>query len=101
MRCLAAAFAAAAVLAAFTPRPAPAGDDSWVYRRSYFSHVLPPDVQAQYPVPDSRSAYRIPYVDTSPGFGVRGIYRYNPVIIYDGRANDVTIYRQFWLQFER
>jgi hypothetical protein len=75
-------------------------EQSWMYRRSYFSHVLPPQIQARYPVPESRSAYRRPYVNLSPGFGVRGSYRYNPIMIYDGQSTDVEIYRQFWFQTE-
>jgi hypothetical protein len=79
---------------------AAADDQGWMFRRSYFSHVLPPEIQARYPVPESRSAYRRPLVNLSPGFGVRGSYRYNPIEIYDGRSTDVEIYRQFWFQTE-
>jgi hypothetical protein len=77
-----------------------ADDQGWMFRRSYFSHVLPPEIQARYPVPESRSAYRRPLVNLAPGFGVRGSYRYNPIEIYDGRSTDVEIYRQFWFQTE-
>ena len=80
-------------------RSASADDQGWMFRRSYFSHVLPPEIQARYPVPESRSAYRRPLV--TPGFGVRGSYRYNPIEIYDGRSTDVEIYRQFWFQTEQ
>jgi hypothetical protein len=79
---------------------ASAEDQGWMFRRSYFSHVLPPQIQARYPVPESRSAYRRPIVNLSPGFGVRGIYRYNPIEIYDGQSVDIEIYRQFWFQME-
>jgi len=79
---------------------AAADDQGWMFRRSYFSHVLPPEIQARYPVPESRSAYRRPLVNLSPGFGVRGSYRYNPIEIFDGRSTDVEIYRQFWIQTE-
>ena len=77
-----------------------ADDQGWMFRRSYFSHVLPPEIQARYPVPESRSAYRRPLVNLSPGFGVRGSYRYNPIEIFDGRSTDIEIYRQFWFQTE-
>jgi hypothetical protein len=82
----------------FNPPPASAGDPNWVFRRSYFSHVLPPEVQANYPVPVSRSAYRRPYL--YPGFAVKSTYRYNPIEIFDGRTTDLTIYRDFSIQFE-
>jgi hypothetical protein len=79
---------------------AAADEQGWMFRRSYFSHVLPPEIQARYPVPESRSAYRRPLVNLSPGFGVRGSYRYNPIEIFDGTSTDVEIYRQFWFQTE-
>jgi hypothetical protein len=72
-----------------------------VFRRSYFSHVLPPEIQARYPVPASRSAYRRPLVNLAPGYGVRGVYRFNPIVIYDGRAADVEIYQQIWTQVDQ
>jgi hypothetical protein len=81
-------------------RPASADDQGWMFRHSYFSHVLPPEIQARYPVPESRSAYRRPIVNLAPGYGVRGVYRYNPIEIFDGRSTDVEIYRQFWFQTE-
>jgi len=79
-------------------RTASASDESWVFRRSYFSHVLPPEVQAKYPVPESRSAYRRPLVHVYPGFAVDSVYRYNPITIFNGSSTDTTIYRQFWVQ---
>jgi hypothetical protein len=82
----------------FAVRPAKGDDQGWVFRRSYFSHVLPPEVQARYPVPESRSAYRLPLVDVYPGFAVQGVQRYNTILLDQGR--DVTIYRQFWLQYK-
>jgi hypothetical protein len=88
----------AAGFSALGVRPASAGDESWVFRRSYFSHVLPPEVQARYPIPVSRSAYRLPLVDVYPGFSVQGVERYNTILMDHG--NDVMIYRQFWLQFK-
>jgi hypothetical protein len=87
-------------LCQFANNPAAADDQGWMFRRSYFSHVLPPEIQARYPVPESRSAYRRPLVNLSPGFGVRGSYRYNPIEIFDGRSTDVEIYRSFWFQTE-
>jgi hypothetical protein len=83
-------------LSAFATNRATAGDDNWVFRRSYFSHVLPPEVQARYPVPQSRSAYRLPLVDTYPNSSIQSVQRYNAILMDHG--NDVMIYRQFWLQ---
>jgi hypothetical protein len=91
-------FACAIALAAagFFSASAGAGDDNWIYRRSYFSHVLPPEIQARYPIPVSRSAYRLPIVDMSPSFGAQGVERYNT--IYLDHGNDVMIYHSFWVQ---
>jgi hypothetical protein len=83
-------------LSAFATNSASADDRGWMFRRSYFSHVLPPEVQARYPVPESRSAYRLPLVDIYPGVSVQGVQRYNTILMDHG--NDVMIYRQFWLQ---
>jgi hypothetical protein len=86
-------------LSAFAVNSAAADDGSWVFRRSYFSHVLPPQVQARYPVPESRSAYRLPLVDIYPGVSVQGVQRYNTIILGNGtNGTDTTTYRQFWLQ---
>jgi hypothetical protein len=91
-------FAASVLLVCLTAPWASAGDN-WVFRHSYFSHVLPPDVQSKYPVPESRSAYRLPLVDLSPSIAVQGIYRYNTINIYDGAGSyDTTIYGQYWIQ---
>jgi hypothetical protein len=89
----------AAGLSAIAASPAAADDDNWVFRRSYFSHVLPPEIQARYPVPESRSAYRLPLVDIYPGVSVQGVYRYNTIQLGNGpNGTDTTIYRQYWLQ---
>jgi hypothetical protein len=97
---LTATLAAVIGLCQFANNGAAADDQGWMFRRSYFSHVLPPEIQARYPVPESRSAYRRPLVNLAPGFGVRGSYRYNPIEIFDGRSTDVEIYRSFWFQTE-
>jgi hypothetical protein len=90
---------AATTLVACLTVPSASAGDNWVFRRSYFSHVLPPEVQARYPVPESRSAYRLPLVDLNPSISIQGIYRYNSINIYDGIGSyDNTIYGQLWLQ---
>jgi hypothetical protein len=88
----------AAGLSALALRPALADDEGWMFRRSYFSHVLPPAVQARYPIPESRSAYRVPLIDVYPGSSVQSVERYNTILLDHG--NDVMIYRQFWVQFK-
>ena len=54
---------------------------TWMFRRSYYSHVLPPDVAANYPQPESRSAFRRAVPSPNPSFSVRGGYRYNTINI--------------------
>jgi hypothetical protein len=71
-------------------------DSSWIFRRSYFSHIYPPEVQMRYPIPVSRSAYRLPLVNTTPNFGVRSTYRLDTINI----RGDMTLYEQFSTQVE-
>ena len=70
----------------------------WSFRRSYFSHELPPQVARHYPVPESRSAYRRPYVHKSPEFSIRGGYRNNYIFMRSGLSTDVTVVREDWYQ---
>ncbi len=67
--------------------------ESWAFSRSYYSHELPPEVAARYPRPQSRSAYRVPELATTPGFAVRGSRRFNYVRLYSGNSYDTTILR--------
>lgn len=71
--------------------------DDWMFRRSYYSHVVPgePPPPAE-SVPQIRSAYRSPYVGTQPGFAVRGVYRFNRISIWSGNSNDTTYLREGW-----
>lgn len=74
----------------------PAGDcvaSDWMFRRSYFSHDIPPELAANYPVPVSYSAYRPAIVSPYPGFAVNGARRYNRVLIQSGNSLDYTILR--------
>ena len=73
-----------------TPR---AEADNWMFNRSYYSHQLPPEVAAQYPRPQSRSAYRLPELATTPGFALKGARRWNYVRLYNGNSYDYTILR--------
>lgn len=67
--------------------------ENWMYNRSYYSHQLPPEVAARYPRPQSRSAYRVPELATTPGFAIRGARRWNYVRLYAGNSYDTTILR--------
>jgi hypothetical protein len=71
----------------------------WMFRRSYYSHNLPPEYAAHFPRPRSLSAYRRPYVGTGPGFAVRGGYRINRVFLRSGNSTDTTILYESWFQF--
>ncbi|MCA9117096.1 MAG: hypothetical protein KDA79_18620 [Planctomycetaceae bacterium] len=73
----------------------------WSFRRSYFSHDLPPAVARHYPAPESRSAYRRPYVHTTPEFSIRGGYRNNFIFMRSGLSTDVTVVREDWYQLGR
>lgn len=67
--------------------------ENWMFNRSYYSHQLPPEVAARYPRPQSRSAYRVPELATTPGFALRGARRWNYVRLYAGNSYDTTILR--------
>jgi hypothetical protein len=67
-----------------------------MFRRSYFSHEVPPDLAKTMPRPTSRSAYRRAMIHTSPGFAIRGGYRFNTIIMRSGNSTDVTVTRENW-----
>ena len=69
-----------------------------MFRRSYYSHELPPSVAARYPRPRSRSAYRIPYA-RGAGFAVRGGYRLNRIYLQSGNSTDTTYIYENWFGF--
>ena len=70
--------------------------DKWMFRRSYYSHVIPENMQHKYPRPVSRSAYRRPVVRHRSGFAIRGGYRFDRMILQSGNSTDVTVYRESW-----
>jgi len=84
-----------AVLMLFSAGPvAAAGSEAGIFRRSYFSHALPPEVQARFLRRRSRSADRP--VGGGPGFAIRGVYRDNRTVLRSGLSTDVTISREDW-----
>lgn len=70
--------------------------DGWMFRRSYYSHEVPAEVQAQLPLPESRSAYRPAVTGFGPGFAIRGGYRINRIFLQSGQSTDLTVIRQGW-----
>ncbi len=70
----------------------------WMFERSYFSHALPPEIQAQYPQPESRSAYRQAARGTTPGFATRGVARWKWTTMRSGRSFDTTLYRSNFVE---
>lgn len=85
---------------AFVLGPDSARAEEWMFRRSYYSHHRPPEHYQKYPPPRRRTAYRPAYRGTTPGFAIRGAYRYNRIQLGRGRNSDVTIYRQDWFEEE-
>ncbi len=71
-----------------------------MFQRSYYSHSLPPEHLARFPRPQPLTSYRHAYRGTTPGFAVRGVYRYNRIQVGQGQNADVTIYRQNWFELE-
>lgn len=72
--------------------------EHWMYRRSYYSHQLPPEIQSQYPLPLSRTAYRPTFMRSGPGYNVRGGYRIKRFFLRSGNSTDMTIYREDWFE---
>jgi len=79
--------------------PAQAGN--WIFRRSYYSHEIPQQLQYKYPLPHSRSAYRPAVTGVRPGFAIRGGYRYNRILLRGNGSTDITIIRENWHDFRR
>lgn len=75
----------------------PATAEDWMFRRSYYSHQLPDGMVPNYPLPESRSAYRTAYYRY--GFGVSTGYRINNYVIQNGARVDRTIYQEGWVEF--
>lgn len=71
-------------------------DDDWMYRRSYFSHVLPPGADRDPSLPQSRSAYRTAYY--RPAIGFRSSFRINNNIIRNGSRYDWTRQTEGWIE---
>lgn len=69
-----------------------------MFRRSYYSHRITQAEASTFPRPNHRSAYRRPVYDSSPGFAIRGGYRYNRFQLGTGGSRDVTIFREDWVQ---
>jgi len=70
----------------------------WMFRRSYYSHKVPAELEATYARPTSRSAYRRPYIRRNSGYSVRGGYRYNRIYLRSGNSSDLTVLREDWFQ---
>ncbi len=90
-------YALAALLVLFSA-PSDVHASDWIYRRSYHSHDVPPEQSGFSSFPQSRSAYRRAYVNTTPGFAVRGGYRFNRILMRDGASTDLTVIRENWFQ---
>lgn len=86
------------LLLPFIPETSHAAD--WMYRRSYYSHQLPPEAQAYYPQPEMRSALRRPFVGMTPGFAARGGYRINRILLRSGNSTDLTVIYNDWYQLQ-
>lgn len=69
------------------------GASDWIFRRSYFSHDVPPELAGHYPTPVSYSAYRPAIVSPYPGFSINGARRFNRVLIQSGNSLDYTLLR--------
>lgn len=84
---------AALALLAF---PAVCDAGEWMFRRSYYSHDDSPGYVCG-PVPEPRSAYRPALVGAHPRFAIRGGYRINSMILWNGNSSDRVYFRENWV----
>jgi hypothetical protein len=77
-----------------------ASAEDWMFKRSYHSHALPPELAQQYSAPPSRSAYRVPYVPAQYGMSVKGGYRYNHIWLRSGNSVDHTVLVEGWVDVQ-
>ena len=85
------------VMAAFCGLSKSAPAEDWMFRRSYYSHELPEGQPVNYPLPVSRSAYRVAHY--REGFGISTGFRVNNYVIQNGNRVDRTFYREGWVEF--
>lgn len=67
----------------------------WMYERSWYSHLDSPGYVSGI-APRSRSAYRVPVISGQPSYAIRGGYRYNNIILFNGQSTDRTLIRENW-----
>lgn len=72
--------------------------EDWMYERSWFTHRIDPGYDPNVVLPKSRSAYRTAYYYEDPSLRVRGQYRINNRVIYNGPRSDRTITYDAWIQ---
>lgn len=76
----------------------PSYGEDWAFRRSYHSHVLPPDHPQWDHMPVARSAYRVPVIQHYPGIAVRSQFRQNSILQRNGRSFDRTYQFEGYIQ---
>ncbi len=84
--------------------PAALHAEDWMFRPSFYSHEIPPEMADRIPNPAhqwlTHPAYRPAYLSNRPGFSVNGGFRYNRVYIQSGNSSDLTVYRRNWFFIE-
>jgi hypothetical protein len=76
-----------------------ADDDTWMYRRSYFSHWPTDGSEPTHPLPEQRSAHRPAYYREAPGFAFRSAIRWNNFVLRNGPRTDRTLYVEGFIEF--
>jgi hypothetical protein len=75
--------------------------ETWAFRRSYFSHIASAADYDNPDLPQSRTPYRAPYIPETPGFYVRGGFRFNSTILRNGNSTDRTFRNEGFVEFIR
>jgi hypothetical protein len=78
-----------------------ASAETWAFRRSYFSHIASAAEYDNPDLPQSRTPYRPAYKPETPGFYVRGGFRFNSTILRNGNSTDRTYRNEGFVEFIR
>ncbi|MFO1023135.1 MAG: hypothetical protein U0903_20955 [Planctomycetales bacterium] len=68
----------------------------WMFAPSYYSHADSPAYSLGI-VPQTRTAYRQPFVGTHPHVAVRGGWRMNNIQMFNGTNYDTTFVREYFI----
>ncbi len=93
------AFLALTALSGFFSTTSNLQAENWAFRPSYFTHITSMADYDNPNLPQSRTPYRLPYKDMTPGVYVRGGYRFNSTVLRNGASTDRSYRTEGFIQF--